>query len=111
MKLLSIGSVIRKNDIELIITGYHINAEENGHKLYYIVSLFPVGIISGQEKSQGYFDVSKDYELVFEGYRDEYCEKYLAQIAKRAESLKNIPAELICAVLKKASENLEANKK
>ena len=108
MKLLSIGSVIRSNDIELIITGYHFAEEEKSFKLHYIVSLFPVGYISGQKKSQSYFAVDKEYDLVFEGYRDKYCEKYLSNIAERAESLKDMSPTLMYKIIAEANKFMEA---
>ncbi len=108
MKLLSIGSVIRSNGVELIITGYHFAEEEKSFKLHYIVSLFPVGYISGQKKSQGYFAVDKEYELVCEGYRDKYCEKYLDKLAERAEVLKDMSPALMYKVIAETNKFMEA---
>ncbi len=108
MSLLAIGSVIRNKGIDLVITGYHLAEEERSYQLYYIVSLFPIGYMPGQAKSQGFFPVNKDCEVVFEGYRDEYCEKYLARIAARAERLKDMDPKVMNLLLTETIKRMEA---
>ncbi len=108
MNLLPIGSVIRSNGIDLIITGYHLNEEPETFRLYYIVSFFPIGFIPGQPKSQAFLPAEKeDIEVIFRGYLDSCGEKHLERLSKRAETLRGKEPKKMYAFLELLQKKME----
>ena len=107
MNFLEIGSVIRVNDVELIVLGYHIAETDTAYQFYYMVGLFPTGYMPGREKSIGYLAVEHSYELLFRGYSDAYSEAHLQRMSRRYDSLKDMDPRVMQAIIQKAIEKME----
>ena len=93
MDILSIGSIIEKNDYKLIIVGYReIQKEKFG--FCYIVGLFPLGF-TGNTNSLSLLPIDSDFSIISKGYMDASGEHYKRMFTERIESLNGVVPETL----------------
>ena len=107
MKLLSIGTVIKVNGIDLIIMGYR-DIQNDKFNFYYVVSVFPIGFV-GMQDSMSLLPVDADYEVVSNGYMDAVGERFLKGNNEKIDALRDASPESVEQLLDKIAEKYGVN--
>lgn len=97
MQLLPIGSIIKIDDIDLMIVGYRYY-QSSEFVFFYLVSVYPIGF-NGDEKSLSLIPLNKHYEVISKGYTDSSVERYLEAKKDLYETLRNTKPNEIETVL------------
>ena len=91
MEILTIGSIIEKNDYKLIIVGYR-EIQDVNFGFCYIVGLFPFGF-TGNTNSLSLLPIDSNFSIISKGYMDASGERYMNMFAEKIKALNGITVD------------------
>ena len=83
MRILPIGSVIKVDNVKLMVAGHFSKEEANKNQYYYVALPYPIGYVSKDKILT--VKVEAEMEVIHEGYQTKGCEKYTEQLSKVSE--------------------------
>ena len=108
MEILTIGSIIEKNDYKLIIVGYR-EIQDEKFDFCYIVGLFPFGF-TGNTNSLSLLPIDSDFSILAKGYMDASGERYMSMFTEKVKSLKGITSDAVDKTLDLIIEKMGGRK-
>ena len=83
MKILPIGSIIKVDNIKLMVSGHFSKEEGDKNQYYYVCLPYPIGYVNKEKIVT--VKVETEVEVLHEGYQTERGNTYTEQLSKVSE--------------------------
>lgn len=83
MRILPIGSVIKVDNVKVMVVGHFSKEEGDKNQYYYTALPYPIGYVDKDRILT--VKVEAEMEVLHEGYQTQGCEKYTEQLSKVSE--------------------------
>lgn len=107
MRILPIGSVIKTDNMKLMVAGHFSKNENKKLQYYYVAVPYPVGYV-GMEKVFT-ISVEAEVEVLHEGFQTEGGKNYTNKLESYAK-LSPLELEIFKQVMSEAAKNMKGGK-